>query len=53
MIIAGTLNKLGSQNKFSKLVIIDPPYTKVSPTLPCTGLGLDVAVCRLDMKFNV
>ena len=33
MIIAGTLNKLGWQNKFSKLVIIDPPYTKVSPTL--------------------
>ena len=31
--IAGTLNKLGSHNKFSKLVILDPPYTKVSATL--------------------
>ena len=38
MIIAGTLNKLGSQNKFSKLVIIDPPYTKVSPTLTVCGI---------------
>ena len=32
MIIAGHTNKLGSQNKFSKLVMIDPGYTKVSAT---------------------
>ena len=36
MIIEGTLNKLGSQNTCSKLVIIDPPYTKVSATLALT-----------------
>ena len=45
VIIAGTLNKLGSQNKFSKLMIIDPPYTKVSPTLgfrAFRGLGFKV-----------
>ena len=43
MIIEGTLNKLGSLNKFSKLVIIDPPYTKSSPTL-CQYINIDISI---------
>ena len=50
MIIDGTPNKLGSLNEFSKLVIIDPSYTTVSPTLGFRGWGFGSRFSVVNMQ---